>query len=126
MNKVQSILSNKILPTSDLQVLSVCFNGLSSQSILNNEILPTFDSQVLFICSNKQNSQPMLSNEILPAFGSQVPSVCSIQQKCTSLRFDILNTNDMENKFINYDISDRNEIKMLNLNIMKSLKLSQA
>ncbi|KAF0536094.1 protein far1-related sequence 11-like isoform x1 [Gigaspora margarita] len=45
----------------------------------------------------------MLSDEILPAFGSQVPSICSIP------RSDILNTNNIENEFINYDISDRNE-----------------
>ncbi|CAG8807600.1 39602_t:CDS:2, partial [Gigaspora margarita] len=45
----------------------------------------------------------MLSDEILPAFGSQVPSVCSIP------RPDILNTNDIENEFVNYDISDRNK-----------------
>ncbi|CAG8731339.1 4351_t:CDS:2, partial [Gigaspora margarita] len=100
---LQFILSDEILPTFDLQVLSVCSNRQNSQSILNDEILPTFDSQVLSICSNEQSSQLMLSDKILPVFGSQVPSICSI------LRSDILNTNDIENKFVNYNISDRNE-----------------
>ncbi|CAG8840082.1 5232_t:CDS:2, partial [Gigaspora margarita] len=53
----------------------------------------------------------MLSDEILLAFGLQVPFICSIP------RPDILNTNDIENEFVNYDISDRNEHQNLDYHI---------
>ncbi|CAG8609925.1 7726_t:CDS:2, partial [Racocetra fulgida] len=101
-------VSDEILSVFGSQVLSVHPND-SSQPMLSDEILPAFDSQVLSVYPIEQSSQPILSDEILPPSNLQVSSICSIQQKCVSSEFNMSNTNNVDNRFINYDIFDINE-----------------
>ncbi|CAG8509489.1 9378_t:CDS:2, partial [Dentiscutata heterogama] len=103
---LQPMLSNEALPIFGSQALSVYPN---KHSLPNDEILLAFDSQVLSIYSIKQSSQPMLSDEILLASSSQVSFIYSIQQECASPESNMSNTNDIDNRSVNYDISDVNK-----------------
>ncbi|CAG8766265.1 5916_t:CDS:2, partial [Dentiscutata erythropus] len=116
----QPMLNDEILPTFNSQVL---FDEQSSQLILSDEILPVFSSEVPSVYSIEQSLQPMLNNEILPASSSQVPSICSIPQRCASSEPDMLNANDVENEFVNYDISDINERQKIEVKDQEKLEI---
>ncbi|CAG8795565.1 27219_t:CDS:2, partial [Dentiscutata erythropus] len=77
----------------------------------------------LQVLSDEQNSQLILTYEILPASSSQVFFICSILQRCASSKPDMLNSNDVENKFINYNISNINEHQKIEVKDQEKLEI---
>ncbi|CAG8643330.1 6329_t:CDS:2 [Gigaspora rosea] len=130
------MLSNKRLVAFDLQVSFVYSIQQNSQLMLSNT---ASNSQVSFICPIQQNlkhtlsykisaasglqvcftypieqsSEPMLNDEILPTFNSQVlfdeQKVSSVYSIDALSESETLNTNDVENEFINNNIFDINK-----------------